>query len=136
MEHTTIVYQKFDSNGREIFHKSIKTTNDTTKLVFWSAEYDSNGNKPYYQDTHTWWKAKYDSNGNQTSYEDYNGWWVRKFDSNGNVIEFSNSNGYSWCREFDNDGNITFFRSNNHNDFHFDNRTPKKKQSFLSKLFA
>ena len=47
MEHTTIVDQKFDSNGREIFHKSIKTTNDTTKLVFWSAEYDSNGNKTY-----------------------------------------------------------------------------------------
>ena len=58
-------------------------------------EYDSNGNRTYFETSYGYWsKSEYDANGNQTYCEDSYGSWLKyEYDSNGKEIYYENSEG-------------------------------------------
>jgi hypothetical protein len=59
-------------------------------------EYDTNGNRIYYETSDGFWsKYDYDSNNNHIYLENSTGYWFkREFDDNGNCIYYETSNGY------------------------------------------
>jgi hypothetical protein len=59
------------------------------------SEYDSDGNRTYFEDRSGYWcKSEYDSNGKETYHEDSGGWWYkREYDSDGNRTYYEDSDG-------------------------------------------
>lgn len=99
----------FDLNTNEEF-----THSEINKHPVWyKEEYDNNGKRIYWEDSHgRWEKWKYDEDGNEIYWERNDGDWVKwKYDENKLLVYYEKSNGY-WAKwERDTDGNKLYYEN-------------------------
>ena len=110
----------------------MKTIAQQLKIKEFPFRIYDNGDEVYYEKNGYWIKREYDSNGNKIYYEDSYGFWIKKeYDSNGNRIYLENSYGY-WIKiEYDSKGNETYYE--NSSGYIRDNR-PKSCEGAIVKI--
>ena len=99
----------YNQNNDEIYYEN------SDNGYWYKQEYDSNGNRIYFEDgTGDWLKYEYDQNGNEIYYENKGGYWYKKeYDFNGNIKYYETIGGFWIKHEYDQNGNMVYYENSN-----------------------